>query len=331
MVPDKFNMVDMEGIDLIESQGVPIPGLYQKLVESIAQCRYTVLYNWQFNKILIPPTPVELMVENQEVKINEDISVTSNDIIVISSVEPPPVLPVIQSLSVTENGIYIVPEGVDGYNPVSVTVPSEEPLLQVLSVTENGNYLPDTGYDGFSSVSVNVPQVRAPKLFWDLSESLTDEIEGAQATLLGGAVMEEDGVSLPRLNSYINLPDWLVNSRLLSIEVSFGEMSAQATNLNLRLIAFGGSSGFAYRGDVGVWGFYSGSAWSANSDISDINYFSNSVLRVYILADGRWNVYKDNVLVYTTSVSQPVNLNRLSVASGSTGFYPAKVKTIKIF
>ena len=232
MVPDKFNMVDMEGIDLIESQGVPIPGLYQKLVESIAQCRYTVLYNWQFNKILIPPTPVELMVENQEVKINEDISVTSNDIIVISSVEPPPVLPVIQSLSVTENGIYIVPEGVDGYNPVSVTVPSEEPLLQVLSVTENGNYLPDTGYDGFSSVSVNVPQVRAPKLFWDLSESLTDEIKGAQATLLGGAVMEEDGVSLPRLNSYINLPDWLVNSRLLSIEVSFGEMSAQPSTFN---------------------------------------------------------------------------------------------------
>lgn len=328
MVQDKFNMVDMEGIDLIESQGVEVPGLYQKLVESIAPCRYAVLYNWQFNKIVIPPTLVELTVEDEEVKINEEIAVTSEDVIVIHSVEP---ITTIESLSIVENGTYIAPEGVDGYNPVIVSVPSDEPSLQVLSVTENGNYLPDTGYDGFSSVSVNVPQVRAPKLFWDLSESLTDEIEGAQATLLGGAVMEEDGVSLPRLNSYINLPDWLGNSRLLSIEVSFGEMSAQATTLNLRLIAFGGSSGFAYRGDIGVWGFYSGSAWSANSNISDINYFSNSVLRVDILADGRWNVYKDNVLVYTTSVSQPINLGRLSVASGSTGFYPAKVKTIKIF
>ena len=49
MVPDKFNMVDMGDIDLIESQGQAVDGLYQKLVESIALCRYQCLYNWKFN------------------------------------------------------------------------------------------------------------------------------------------------------------------------------------------------------------------------------------------------------------------------------------------
>ena len=68
MVPDKFNMVDMEGIDIIEAQGVEVPGLYQKLVESIAQCRFQVLYNWMFDGVIIPPTFVELEVnENDEV------------------------------------------------------------------------------------------------------------------------------------------------------------------------------------------------------------------------------------------------------------------------
>ena len=69
MVPDKFNMVDMEGIDIITSQGEEIPGLYQKLVESIAQCRYQCLYNWKFDGILIPPTYVEMVATDEEVTI----------------------------------------------------------------------------------------------------------------------------------------------------------------------------------------------------------------------------------------------------------------------
>lgn len=85
MVPDKFNMVDMEGIDIITSQGEEIPGLYQKLVESIAQCRYQCLYNWKFDGILIPPTYVELVVDSLSgnVLINEGVCVTPEDVIMI--------------------------------------------------------------------------------------------------------------------------------------------------------------------------------------------------------------------------------------------------------
>ena len=64
--------------------------------------------------------------------------------------------PVIESLNVTENGTYTAPEGVDGYNPVTVNVPAITPTLTSLSVTENGTYTPQAGVDGFNSVSVNV-------------------------------------------------------------------------------------------------------------------------------------------------------------------------------
>ena len=37
-----------------------------------------------------------------------------------------PANPVIEALSVTENGTYNAPEGVDGYSPVSVNVPIPE-------------------------------------------------------------------------------------------------------------------------------------------------------------------------------------------------------------
>lgn len=119
MVPDKFNMIDMEGIDIITSQGEEIPGLYQKLVESIAQCRYQCIYNWKFDGILIPPTYVEMTVIDDVVWINEGVSVDEEDVIRIYSLEPQVV---IEELEVTENGTYNAPSGVDGFNPVTVNI-----------------------------------------------------------------------------------------------------------------------------------------------------------------------------------------------------------------
>lgn len=157
--PDKFNMVDMEGVDLLEVQGETIPGLYNKLVESIAQCRYQCVYNWAFNGILIPPTYVEMEERSDGVWINEGVMVDEEDVVHISSIEPEPptpVEPVIESLSVIANGIYTVPSGVDGFNPVDVSVPSIAPVIQSISITQNGTVVAPEGIDGYSPIVVDV-------------------------------------------------------------------------------------------------------------------------------------------------------------------------------
>ena len=94
--------------------------------------------------------------------------------------------PVLESLSVIDNGTYTPSLGVDGYNSVEVNVPKERhnvtsksitangtynsegddvwnevsvnvlPKLETLNVTENGTYNPSAGKDGFGSVEVNV-------------------------------------------------------------------------------------------------------------------------------------------------------------------------------
>ena len=159
MVPDKFDMVDMGGIDLIESQGVAVEGLYQKLVESIALCRYQCLYNWNFNGILIPPSYVEMETREDGVWINEGVMVDEEDVIHIYSIEPEPPAPIepeIEPLTVTENGEYYAPVGVDGYNPVNVSVPIPSPVLLALNIIENGTYTPPSGVDGYDVVTVNV-------------------------------------------------------------------------------------------------------------------------------------------------------------------------------
>ena len=152
MVPDKFNMVDMEGIDIITSQGEVVEGLYQKLVESITQCRYQCLYNWKFNGILIPPTYVEMTIIDDVVWINEGVSVDEEDVIRIYSLEPEPRL---LALAVSANGDYLPPEEYDGFSSVNVAVP--EPVFGAILITENGYYTPGQGIDGFFGVTVNVP------------------------------------------------------------------------------------------------------------------------------------------------------------------------------
>lgn len=69
--------------------------------------------------------------------------------------------PVIESKTITENGSYTAPEGVDGYSPVVVNVPSDEPVIESKTITENGTYTPEIGVDGFAPVVVNV-QSSAP-------------------------------------------------------------------------------------------------------------------------------------------------------------------------
>lgn len=153
MVPNKFNMVDMEGIDLIESQGVEVPGLYQKLVESIAQCRYQCLYNWKFDGILIPPTYVEMIATDEEVSINGGVSVDLDDVVHIESLV---IRPRIEALSVSENGTYTPEDGVDGFAPVEVEV-EVNPTIEPLAVSSNGVYTAPEGVDGYSPVTVNIP------------------------------------------------------------------------------------------------------------------------------------------------------------------------------
>lgn len=64
---------------------------------------------------------------------------------------------VVEEKTITENGTYNPPTGVDGFAPVIVNVPERVPILQPKNINTNGQYLPEEGYDGFSEVNVNVP------------------------------------------------------------------------------------------------------------------------------------------------------------------------------
>lgn len=298
MVPDKFNMVDMGGIDIIESQGMAVEGLYQRLVESIALCHYQCLYNWKFNGILIPPSYVEMKVREDGVWINEGVMVDENDVIYINTGES-----VIESLSVTQNGTYTVPSGVDGYNPVTVNVPSDEPSLQALTVIKNGTYLPDVGYDGFSSVIADVPTSGKSESFinYDFTKCI-GTINQITYSSIGATFPSSTGAA------FLLLP---ARKNDITIYIDVGKMNL-SSGTHRRFLMRDSSNGFIYR-STGVWSVYMNS-WE-DSQLTDGSLFNNSKVKFYIDANGYWHIYKNNILIWEPATRMSLLSSELQIGS----------------
>lgn len=78
------------------------------------------------------------------------------------TVNVPSDTPNIQSLTTTiaSNGITTIHASdvnCDGFDPVTIRTEVPEPVLDSLSVTQNGTYTPPTGTDGYNEITVNVP------------------------------------------------------------------------------------------------------------------------------------------------------------------------------
>lgn len=69
--------------------------------------------------------------------------------------------PVLDDITITENGHYTPPAGVDGYDDITVNVQETPPVLDDITITENGTYTPPSGVDGYDEITVNVPDVPA--------------------------------------------------------------------------------------------------------------------------------------------------------------------------
>jgi len=93
----------------------------------------------------------------RSVAANGTYDTTGNNSVTVNV--PSQAAPVLQPKTVTENGDYYPPSGVDGFSEIHVNVQggSGSAVVQPLSVTQNGTYNPPSGVDGYAPVTVLVP------------------------------------------------------------------------------------------------------------------------------------------------------------------------------
>ena len=164
MIPYPYKFVDFGGTDLSEKNGLVVEGIYQRIIDALNRCGEVVLYNWFFASIPIAPSYCTIEVRIDCIIVNGVIEIQDDDTVWVESlIPPPPDPPVIEPISLNSNGTYYVPEGVDGFNPVTVDVPPPDPpVIQPISVDSNGTYYVPEGVAGFNPVTVAVPEVSLP-------------------------------------------------------------------------------------------------------------------------------------------------------------------------
>lgn len=150
MVPQAYNMVSLDNLDLAEANGDVVEGIYSKIVDAMDACGILMIVNWKFAGIQIAPSYCSILSFDGYITLNGLIRITEENRVYIEGVYP---LPVITELNAEENATYVAPSGVDGYNPVVVNV---FPVIESVEFTENGVYQVPQGIDGFGPVEVKV-------------------------------------------------------------------------------------------------------------------------------------------------------------------------------
>lgn len=228
----------------------------------------------------------------------------------------------LEHLSVSANGTYTPPSGVDGYDQVIVTVPSGA-NLQSKTVTQNGTVTPDAGYDGLSSVVVNVPGGGGGDVeSWDLTASLTGDLHGIPMTA-GNVSLSAEGAVFDSTYDYLSVP---LGYNGITIEIDVASMSL-TSGTHRRFIMPTSEKGLIYR-STGVWAFYNGS-WVDSSE-TDGSVFDGATVKVHVDANGHWHIYKDDVLWWEPSLAQSMSGAWYIGSSGGNTINNAVISGVRI-
>lgn len=168
---------------------------------------------------------------------------------------------------------------------------------------------------------------------WDFTVGLTDSVNGFTATL-SGATRDENGLHFDSATDSCTIPSFLMSiARTFIIET--GNFTAGAFNNGalLTMLSSGSSyyEGLSYHTGTSKWAVWDHiNGWN-DSDISDPDYFANSVVKIMITPERKMVVYKDDELVFESSSVLPFVITDLCLGSKSNNtFYDMNIKKLEV-
>lgn len=227
-----------------------------------------------------------------------------------------------------------------GYNvPTSSAEGTKTESVNVYSATAEENKA--KAGNGFAKITwlrdlPPTPPVPSALYDWDFTESLIDKVQGEEI-ILTNATRDSSGIYFNNDHCGADIPASLLQVGR-EYEIHFGTVSISSPGIgNRRIFVFGSSNhqydcGLEYRGAQDKYGVFDWVTYWQMSDKGDLDYFSNSILKIQITSDGKWHLYKDNILFYETPIAVDLTDNAtFSLGSTIYGAYFMTITAFKIF
>lgn len=154
-------LLNLNNRNAAEFQRLSVPDSYEKASGALTAGTYVTVYKWLYQGFMLAPSLCDAVDATDHINLVDRtnggiIEVYPDDTVTVTGGVAPGGA-VIVPLQASSNGVYNAPGGVDGYNPVSIAVPSQsEPIIEPLSVSTNGTFTAPAGIDGYSPITVSV-------------------------------------------------------------------------------------------------------------------------------------------------------------------------------
>lgn len=205
-------------------------------------------------------------------------------------------------------------------------------LKNILFVRNTGNIIPKAPItENLFGMKLSGGGEPAPTYFWDFTGAtpLTDKIQGQVAKQTGTATYDENGLTVASAGFYLQMGIPLKKGAKYVFEM--GSMTRNFSRQGT-IMRHGDQLDFCLLTIAGYWAVWIGSLWH-NMGIGDSGtYFSNSIITFYMEPDGHISIYKDDVLVYRSSVTyNPSPSYQLQIGDRDYAFKNMTIKSLKVY
>lgn len=168
---------------------------------------------------------------------------------------------------------------------------------------------------------------------WDFRVSLNAINNGTAVTLAGSSRRTQNGVEFYGQDGYVSLPVNLLQMGY-TYEIHIASLNMAYTGTHNRVFMFttnnSHDAGFLWRSS-GKWAVWDPVNLWQESSITDKDYFNDSVLKIKITTDGKWHIYKDDVLIFEPANAITLRYTAFVLGATTQGCYNMTISEFRIY
>lgn len=173
------------------------------------------------------------------------------------------------------------------------------------------NYTAGTGINITNGVISATGETETQPIFFDFTKNIIDK--NHFVCPISSTKNIDNGLSFNAASDYFELDKYLFGKNMV-YEIDVDSLNIQDVtrqNVLFRFVSDNLNGGFVYHYQTLKWAVWDRTNGWQDSDISDKDYFDNSIIKIIIDNLGKWHIYKDDNLIF-----EPTN----ALESTTTGF-----------